>query len=307
MNIPSHCPGISSESAGKSESCAGCPNQKFCQEAPKSQGVQDANEIKRNFSSVKNKIVIFSGKGGVGKSFLTCSIAKTLASLLSKDTERDPGVGILDLDICGPTVPIMMGMESDKLSQDSTGIIPAMSPDSNMSVASISYLIDKADPIVWRSNKKSNFIKDFLKTIIWDDLDFLLIDTPPGTSDEHISLANFLKEDINGALIITTPQELSWQDVRKEIDFCTKSGIPLIGIILNMCYFVCPCCNSIEEVLPNKLKEIEKFCAMNGTQILAKIPFDKEIARMCDFGEIRDDLEFIVPIANYLISKFNVT
>ena len=307
MEVGGSCPGISSEAAGKSESCKGCPNQKSCESSLKTNRIQDLPDIKRNFSTVKNKIVIFSGKGGVGKSFLTCSIAKTLSSLLPKSQVRETNVGILDLDICGPTVPIMVGMTEEKLYQDSTGIIPAVSPDNSLSVASISYLIDETNPIVWRGNRKTNFIVDFLNAVVWEDLDFLLIDTPPGTSDEHISIVNFLKGEISGVLIISTPQELSWQDVRKEIDFCSKSGIPLIGIVINMCYFICPCCNSAEYILPNKVKEIEEFCRLNNIPILSKIPFDKEIARMCDNGEIRDDLEFILPVAKYLINKYQLT
>ena len=172
--------------------------------------------------------MVLSGKGGVGKSTVSSQLAFSLAS-------QGFQVGILDIDICGPSIPRMMGVLHGEVHQSNSGWDPVY-VDDNLSVMSIGFLLgDPDDAVIWRGAKKHALIQQFLSEINWGELDYLIIDTPPGTSDEHISIVNFLRDvGIDGGVIVTTPQEVSLSDVRKEIRFCQRSGIRIIGIIENM-------------------------------------------------------------------------
>lgn len=151
------------------------------------------------------------------------------------------------------------------------------------------------DAVIWRGPKKNGLIKQFLKDVnckvifsqyLGDDLDFLIIDTPPGTSDEHLSIVQYLKPSgIDGAVMVTTPQEISLQDVRKEINFCRKTGIPVIGVIENMSGFVCPKCTKETEIFKPSTGGASKMCQELGIPFLGRIPIDPRIAKSCDLGE----------------------
>lgn len=146
-------------------------------------------------------------------------------------------MGILDVDLCGPSVPYLLGLEGREIFQCDEGWVPIYTDESKtLAVMSIGFLLkNREDPVIWRGPKKTMMIRQFLTDVKWDAMDYLIIDTPPGTSDEHITVMECLKEmQCNGAVIVTTPQEVALDDVRKEITFCKKTGIRIIGIIENM-------------------------------------------------------------------------
>jgi len=180
-------------------------------------------------SLVKHKILILSGKGGVGKS----TVSSQLSYALSLDASKE--VGLLDIDICGPSIPRMLGLMGHEVHQSASGWSPVYVED-NLGVMSIGFMLPGTDDaIIWRGPRKVGLIKQFLTDVVWNELDYLLVDTPPGTSDEHISIVQLLKDSgIDGAIVVTTPQEVSMADVRKELNFCKKTGIPVLGIVENM-------------------------------------------------------------------------
>lgn len=222
-----HCPGPQSESAGKSDSCEGCPNQQICATAPKGPDPDLVGIIER-MATVKHKILVLSGKGGVGKSTFSAQLAFALSSM-------DFQVGLLDIDICGPSIPKMLGLEGQEIHQSNLGWSPVY-VESNLGVMSIGFMLPNPDDaVIWRGPRKTGIIKQFLKDVYWGELDFLLVDAPPGTSDEHISIVQFLQATgIDGAIIVTTPQQVSLIDVRKEVSFCRKVGLEVLGVVENM-------------------------------------------------------------------------
>ena len=276
---PEHCPGPESEQAGAADSCAGCPNQAICASAPKGPD-PDIPIIAARLSGVKHKILVVSGKGGVGKSTFTSLLAHAFA------INQENMVGVMDTDICGPSIPKMMGVESETLHVSGAGMSPVYVMD-NLGVVSIQFMLpNKDDAIIWRGPKKNGLIKQFLKDVDWGDLDFLLVDTPPGTSDEHLSVNAFLKESgIDGAVVVTTPQEVSLLDVRKEIDFCRKAGIRVLGLVENMSMFVCPKCDYESEIFRATTGGGRGLAEEMGVPFLGAVPIDPRIAMACDYGE----------------------
>ncbi|KAH8379821.1 hypothetical protein KR009_007430 [Drosophila setifemur] len=193
---------------------------------------------------VKNVIVVLSGKGGVGKSTVSTQLALALRHAGNK-------VGLLDIDLCGPSVPYLLGLEGSDIFQCDEGWVPIYTDESKtLAVMSIGFLLkSRTDPVIWRGPKKTMMIRQFLTDVKWDELDYLIIDTPPGTSDEHITVMECLKEvGCNGAIIVTTPQGVALDDVRKEITFCKKTGIRMLGLIENMSGFVCPHCTNCTNI-----------------------------------------------------------
>ncbi|KAG4953686.1 hypothetical protein JHK87_039280 [Glycine soja] len=226
-NANEHCPGPQSESAGKSDACEGCPNQQICATAPKGPD-PDLVAIAERMATVKHKILVLSGKGGVGKSTFSAQLAFALAA-------RDFQVGLLDVDICGPSIPKMLGLEGQEIHQSNLGWSPVY-VESNLGVMSVGFMLPNPDEaVIWRGPRKNGLIKQFLKDVYWGELDFLIVDAPPGTSDEHISLVQCLDATgIDGAIIVTTPQQISLIDVRKEVNFCKKVGVKVLGVVENM-------------------------------------------------------------------------
>uniref|UniRef100_A0A0B6ZA93 Cytosolic Fe-S cluster assembly factor NUBP1 homolog n=1 Tax=Arion vulgaris TaxID=1028688 RepID=A0A0B6ZA93_9EUPU len=279
QNAPEHCPGTDSESAGKAEACAGCPNQSIC-----SSLTQEADpaiaEIKEKLSGVKHKILVLSGKGGVGKSTFTAHLAHALAA------DENKQIGVLDVDICGPSLPRIMGAEGETVHQSGSGWSPVYIRD-NLALMSIGFLLGSpADAVIWRGAKKSGMIKQFLRDVDWDKLDYLVVDTPPGTSDEHLALIQYLSEaGIDGAVIVTTPQEVALCDVRKEISFCRKTSLPIIGIVENMGDFVCPSCHKTSTIFPPTSGGAVKMAETLGERFLGTLPLDPRIAKCCDEGK----------------------
>ncbi|PWW79350.1 P-loop containing nucleoside triphosphate hydrolase protein [Tuber magnatum] len=201
--------------------------------------------------NVKHVVLVLSGKGGVGKSSVTVQLALTLARAGKK-------VGVLDIDLTGPNIPRMLNVEEKKVHQAPGGWIPVKVGDSDstgdgmgsIECMSLGFLLrDRGDSVVWRGPKKTAMVRQFLTDVLWGDVDYLLVDTPPGTSDEHISLAEQLRSvSPDGAVVVTTPQAISTADVRKELNFCKKVGLDILGVIENMSGFVCPHCSTCTNV-----------------------------------------------------------
>ncbi|EFC46500.1 predicted protein [Naegleria gruberi] len=218
-------------------------------------------------SHIKNIIIVLSGKGGVGKSTVSCQLALTLANMKYK-------VGILDVDICGPSVPGILGVSNKEIVQS----------QDELKCMSIGFLLkNKDDAVIWRGPKKNSMIKQFIQDVCWKELDFLIIDTPPGTSDEHITLAELLRDFKNiNSIIVTTPQNVSTIDVSREINFCKKLNIPIRGIIENMSGYVCPCCKEITFIFGSGGGQ--KLSNEYNIPFLGSIPIEPELANAEDNG-----------------------
>ncbi|KAI4131259.1 MAG: hypothetical protein LQ347_003057 [Umbilicaria vellea] len=276
---PEHCPGPESTLAGQGSACAGCPNQSICATAPKGPD-PDIALITARLSGIRHKILILSGKGGVGKSTLSTMLAHAFASNPANT------VGIMDTDICGPSIPKMMGVEAETIHVSNAGWSPVWVAD-NLGVMSVQFMLpNRDDAVIWRGPKKNGLIKQFLKDVEWGQLDYLIVDTPPGTSDEHLSVNSFLKESgLDGAVVVTTPQEVSLLDVRKEIDFCAKAGIKVLGIVENMSGFVCPNCTHESHIFRPTTGGARKLARETGIPFLGAVPLDPRIGMACDYGE----------------------
>eukprot|EP00271_Cylindrocystis_brebissonii_P001417 TRINITY_DN11678_c0_g1_i2.p1 TRINITY_DN11678_c0_g1~~TRINITY_DN11678_c0_g1_i2.p1 ORF type:complete len:394 (-),score=84.93 TRINITY_DN11678_c0_g1_i2:133-1314(-) len=226
-DAPEHCPGTESDRAGKEAACEGCPNQQICATAPKGPD-PDIEKVQERMAGVKHKILVLSGKGGVGKSTVSAQLAFALAA-------QGKQVGLLDIDICGPSIPKMLGLEGEEIHQSSLGWSPVY-VDDNLGVMSIGFLLpDPDEAVVWRGPRKNGLIKQFVRDVNWGELDYLIVDAPPGTSDEHISIVQFLQSShLDGAIIVTTPQDVAIIDVRKEITFCRKVNLRVLGVVENM-------------------------------------------------------------------------
>ncbi|XP_065887489.1 cytosolic Fe-S cluster assembly factor NUBP2 homolog [Dysidea avara] len=230
-------------------------------------------------SPAKHVILVLSGKGGVGKSTVATQLALSLV-------ENKKKVGVLDVDLCGPSIPRMLNVEGQDVHQCPTGWVPVYTrADKMLSVMSIGFLLDhKDDAVVWRGPKKNAMIKQFLTDVVWEDLDYLIIDTPPGTSDEHISVVEGLKElTPDGAVVVTTPQGVALADVRRELSFCRKTSIKVLGVVENMSGYTCPHCS-----------ECTNLFSKGGGQALAsefqipflgQVPLDPRITQCSESGK----------------------
>ncbi|MDR4509517.1 MAG: Mrp/NBP35 family ATP-binding protein [Candidatus Brocadiaceae bacterium] len=230
--------------------------------------------IAQRMKDITYKIVVMSNKGGVGKSTVTTNLGVTLA-------QKGFKVGIADADIHGPNIPMMLGVEGNRLKGSSEGVIPQeIIP--NLKVASLSFLIeDPSMPIIWRDAAKWDFLCELMGSVCWGELDYLLVDLPPGTGNEAISIIELIGK-VNGAVIVTTPQEVVLLDVKKSVYFSRDSGVPVIGIVENMSSLVCPHCKEHIDVF--KTGGGEKICAELGVPFLGKIPLDPGITEKCDDG-----------------------
>ncbi|KAE9401090.1 P-loop containing nucleoside triphosphate hydrolase protein [Gymnopus androsaceus JB14] len=278
-NAPEHCPGTESEFAGKSTACEGCANQEICASNTPKGPDPSLPFIKQRMSGVKRKILVLSGKGGVGKSTFTAQLGWAFAADESTQT------GIMDVDICGPSIPTILGIASEQVHSSSTGWSPVYVQD-NLGVMSVGFMLPSArDAVMWRGPKKNGLISQFLKDVDWGDLDYLVVDTPPGTSDEHLSIVQFLKESgIDGAVLITTPQEVALQDVHREIDFCKKVGIRILGIVENMSGFVCPSCKTESQIFKPSTGGAKRLAEETGIEFLGAVPLDPRIGKSADYG-----------------------
>lgn len=222
-----------------------------------------------NMENIKHIVMVLSGKGGVGKSTITTELALTLHA-------RGLKIGVLDIDLTGPSIKEMFGVQG-KIMQSSKGWIPLKTE--NLQLVSLGYLVND-EAVIWRGPKKQAMIKQFCENILWDDLDYLIIDTPPGTSDEHISIVQFLKQYSPTAIIVTTPQAVSLTDVQREINFCRKVGVPIGGLIENMSGFKCPHCDCSTDLFSSGGGEM--MASNEGIKFLGKVPIDPMLSELME-------------------------
>jgi Mrp family chromosome partitioning ATPase len=225
-------------------------------------------------------IVVLSGKGGVGKSSVTLQLALQLS--------QNAQVGVLDLDITGPSLPRMFGVETHKVLQGQQGWLPVRASPT-LQLMSIGFLLsDRGNSIVWRGAKKTGMVQQFLRDTHWGELDYLIIDTPPGTGDEHIALAEELRE-VDGAVIVTTPQMVAINDVKKEINFCHKVQFNIIGVVENMSGFKCPHCDECTDVFNSGGGA--KLCEDLGLTLLGQLPIDPAFVECVESQKIIQEYE----------------
>jgi len=236
--------------------------------------VEQDNRLKERMANVKHKILVMSGKGGVGKTTVAINLALTLAT-------NGYEVGVMDADIHGPNVPKMLGIDDLRPDVAEDGISPVLVPP-RLKVMSLAFLLESKDtPVVWRGPLKMGAIKQFLSDVFWGDLDYLIVDLPPGTGDEPLSVAQLIP-DIDGAIIVTTPQDVALLDSRKSVSFARAIGMPIIGIIENMSGFKCPNCGEVINLF--KSGGGENSATDMDVPFLGRIPIETKIVESGDSG-----------------------
>ena len=256
-----------SECSGSCSSCSSCSS---CGE----------QKLEKKMAQISRKILVLSGKGGVGKSSVAAAIALKLAAAGRK-------VGLLDADFHGPSQPTIFGIQHKKMDySESEGIIPY--PYGNISLLSVGLLLDDPDQaVVWRGPAKMGVLKQLLEDTAWGQLDDLILDFPPGTGDEILSACQLIPGE-KQAVIVTTPQEVSLADCRKCLDFCKKLDLDVRGIVENMSCFICPDCGKKHYLFSeNGGKEL---AAGYKLPLLAQLPMDPEFMRACDAGKLPEKI-----------------
>ena len=270
-----NCSGASSCSR---ESCDGCPSK---------QNPQSMQEPMNAYSDVKHVIGVVSGKGGVGKSFVTASLAAQMA-------KAGYTVGILDADITGPSIPKMFGAHG-QLVGDEKGMYPYETPD-GIKIVSINLLMeDEEAPVVWRGPVIAGAVKQFWNETVWGDVDYLFVDMPPGTGD--VPLTVFQSLPVDGIVIVTSPQELVQMIVKKAFNMAEMMKIPVLGIVENYSYLVCPDCGKKLSIFGES--HIDEIAAEIGVPVLGKMPIHPEFAELVDEGRFAE-------VDNTDIAKINI-
>ena len=232
-------------------------------------------DLKSNLGRIKHKIMVLSGKGGVGKSTVAANIAVAIALEGKK-------VGILDTDFHGPSIPTLLNLNDARPTSDGKSILPVNFTD-DIKVMSIGFMLpNHDDAVIWRGPMKMNVIKQLLTEVNWGDLDYLVIDFPPGTGDEPLSVAQLIPGS-DGAIIVTTPQDLSINDVKKCINFCRQVNVPVLGVVENMSGLVCPHCKNVIDIF--KKGGGETMAAQMGVPFLGRIPVEPMIVEASDAGK----------------------
>jgi ATP-binding protein involved in chromosome partitioning len=233
----------------------------------------ERRKLQSRLCLIRHKVIVLSGKGGVGKS----TVAVNLAAALTLSGKR---VGLLDVDIHGPSIPTMLGLERETIQGCGEGLFPIDLGE--MKVMSMGFLLrNQDDAVIWRGPMKMGVIKQFLKDVVWGDLDYLIIDSPPGTGDEPLSVCQLIGE-LDGALIVTTPQKVAAVDVRKSITFCRQLQVPVLGVVENMSGFACPKCGEVTQIL--RSGGGRRIAEDMNVPFLGSIPMDPTIAEACDSG-----------------------
>lgn len=227
---------------------------------------------KESIPGVKNTIAVASGKGGVGKSTVAVNLAASLARSGAK-------VGLLDLDIYGPSIPTMMGVNEPIQMTQGGRMIPIVNYDIKM--ISVGFVLEEDAPLIWRGPLVMQIVKQFLKDVEWGELDYLVIDLPPGTGDAQLTLAQTIP--LTGAIVVTTPQDISLIDARRAITMFEKIAVPVLGIIENMSYFLCPHCGKKTEIFSSGGGE--KTSQKYDIPLIGNIPIDTEIRAGGDAGK----------------------
>ncbi len=252
---------------------AATPSPKERRENESQENALKRQALARRLSRIQHQILVLSGKGGVGKSTVAVNVAVALA-LAGKR------VGLLDVDIHGPSVPGMLGLGDTPVGVEEGTLAPVMAGD--LKVMSIGLLLPEKDsPVIWRGPMKMHAIRQFLADVEWGDLDYLIIDSPPGTGDEPLSVCQLI-EGADGALIVTTPQEVALADVRRCVGFCRQLNLPVLGVIENMSGFACPKCGEVTYVFGTGGGE--QMAREMGVPFLGRIPIDPQVVAACDAG-----------------------
>jgi ATP-binding protein involved in chromosome partitioning len=224
---------------------------------------------------IRHKVIVMSGKGGVGKTTVAVNLAASLAA-------RGWATGILDMDLTGPDVPLMLGVEGQRFPPSVSLIVPVEAPDPPVKVVSISFILQGDQPVVWRGPLKAHALQQFLGDVAWGDLDFLVVDLPPGTSDEPLAVAESIV-DADGVVIVTTPQAVSTLDVRKSVEFARLMKLRVLGVLENMSGFTCPHCGEHYDVF-GAGGGGERLAAEANVPFLGRIPMDVQLVARGDEG-----------------------
>jgi len=259
----------SSASTCSRESCEGCPSK-----AKGGRGI--AKEPMNKASNVKKVIGVVSGKGGVGKSFVTSSLACAMNKAGYK-------VGIMDADITGPSIPKMFGVHGQVYGTED-GMVP-MAAENGIKIMSVNLLLDnEEDPVIWRGPVIAGVVKQFWNETVWGDIDYLFVDMPPGTGD--VPLTVFQSLPVAGIVVVTSPQELVSMIVEKAVNMANMMDIPVLGIVENMSYFECPDCGKKHEIFGKS--HIDEIAAQHDIKAVAKLPINPEAASKVDGGFAED-------------------
>lgn len=234
---------------------------------------EEDKKIEETLSKINHKIAILSGKGGTGKTTVTVNIAQALSNKGFK-------VGVLDADVTGPNIPLMFGVEDDQITAKENKIIPVEAE--KVKIVSMEFLLqDKSRAIIWRGPMKIKALKQLLADVEWGELDFLIVDLPPGSSDEPLSIVQTIK-DLDGMVVVTTPQNVSLLDVSKSVNFAQVTNVPILGVIENMSGFVCPHCG--EETNIFKKGGGKNFAEQLSLNFLGNVPLIPDICEAGDRG-----------------------
>ncbi len=257
---------------------SGCSSGGSCStsEAQQAAAAQQELAIKRSLGKIKNKILVMSGKGGVGKSTVSVNLALGLANAGYQ-------VGLMDVDIHGPDVVRMLNMKGTlEPPETPDALVPPLRYNDNLKVVSLEYMMrDRDEAIIWRGPLKIQAIRQFVSDMDWGELDYLVIDAPPGTGDEPLSVAQTIP--LVKAVVVTTPQEVALADVRKSINFCKTVKVEIAGVVENMSGFVCPHCNETVDIF--KSGGGEQLSRELELPFLGRIPMDPKIVMAGDSGK----------------------
>ncbi|MBO4798546.1 MAG: Mrp/NBP35 family ATP-binding protein [Candidatus Methanomethylophilaceae archaeon] len=236
--------------------------------------IQEETKLQDTLRNIKHVLIVMSGKGGVGKSTVSTNIAMTLSMKGYK-------TGVMDIDITGPNIPKMFGIEDGQLDVENGKLIPVQVPPS-LKLMSMAFLLKSKDtPVMWRGPVKMGAVRQFIEDVEWGDLDYLVIDMPPGTGDEALSIVQLIPK-ADGMIIVTTPQDVALLDSRKSLVFGAEAGVPIIGLIENMSGFVCPHCGEITDIF--KSGGGEATAKEMNVQFLGRIPIEPGIVESGDKG-----------------------
>lgn len=259
--------------------CSGCPSASSCsaeqrENCSSAQGPQSMLEPANKYSKIKKVIGIVSGKGGVGKSFVTASLAAAMK-------KAGYSTGIMDADITGPSIPKMFGVQGEAYGNAEGMILPLETKD-GIRLISISLLMeDPSDPVIWRGPVIGGAVKQFWTDVVWGDLDYLLIDMPPGTGD--VPLTVFQSLPVDGIVVVTSPQELVQMIVTKAFRMAAMMDIPVLGVVENFSYLKCPDCG--KQIRLFGVSHVQEAAKELGIPVLGQVPLDPKMAQAADEGE----------------------